>query len=90
MDTEAHRGALEGGGRTIAFLGCGVDIAYPSSNKNLYREIADGGGAVVSEFGMGTRPEPWHFPARNRLISGTSLEVPTVDGKVSSPNTPGI
>lgn len=82
VDTEAHKGALEGGGRTVAFLGCGVDVAYPSSNRDLFREIADGGGAVVSEFGLGTRPEPWHFPARNRLISGCSLLVCQVAGKV--------
>ena len=75
VDTQAHQGALAGGGRTVAFLGCGVDISYPSSNRALFDQIARGGGAVVSEFGMGTRPEPWHFPARNRLISGTSLGV---------------
>ena len=84
VDTEAHLGALEGGGRTLAFLGCGADIAYPSSNRNLYREIADGGGAVVSEFGMGTRPEPWHFPARNRLISGSSLGVLVIESPADS------
>ncbi len=85
VDTEAHRGAMEGGGRTVAFLGCGVDIAYPSSNRALYREIAEGGrGAVVSEFGMGTRPEPWHFPARNRLISGMSLGVLVIESPADS------
>jgi DNA processing protein len=85
VDTEAHRGALEGGGRTLAFLGCGVDIAYPSSNRNLYKEIAEGGrGAVLSEFGMATRPEPWHFPARNRLISGSSLGVLVIESPADS------
>ena len=84
VDTEAHKGALEGGGRTVAFLGCGVDIAYPSSNRDLYRQIVAGGGAVVSEFGMETRPEPWHFPARNRLISGTSLGVLVIESPSDS------
>ncbi len=84
VDTEAHRGALEGGGRTLAFLGCGVDVAYPSSNRGLFGEIAAGGGAVVSEFGMGTRPEPWRFPARNRLISGTSLGVLVIESPSDS------
>ena len=84
VDTEAHKGALACGGRTVAFLGCGVDIAYPSSNRALFDEIAGGGGAVVSEFGMGTRPEPWHFPARNRLISGMSLGVLVVESPSDS------
>jgi len=84
VDTKAHQGALAGGGRTVAFLGCGVDVAYPSSNRALFDEIAEGGGAVVSEFGMETRPEPWHFPARNRLISGTSLGVLVIESPADS------
>lgn len=84
VDTKAHQGALAGGGRTVAFLGCGVDVAYPSSNRALFNEIAEGGGAVVSEFGMETRPEPWHFPARNRLISGTSLGVLVIESPADS------
>lgn len=83
VDTLSHQGALDGGGRTIAFLGCGVDVPYPADNRKLFAEIADGRGAVLSEFPMGTKPEPWRFPARNRLISGTSLEVCSV----TSPNS---
>jgi DNA processing protein len=84
VDTEAHRGALEGGGRTLAYLGCGVDIAYPRSNQKLFSEIAEGRGAVLSEFSMGSRPEPWHFPARNRLISGSSLGVLVIESPADS------
>lgn len=84
VDAEAHKGALEGGGRTVALLGCGVDVAYPSSNRGLFGEIAAGGGAIVSEFAMETRPEPWHFPARNRLISGTSLGVLVIESPSDS------
>ena len=84
VDTEAHKGALEGGGRTLAYLGCGVDVAYPHTNRGLYQEVADGRGAVLSEFGMGTRPEPWHFPARNRLISGSSLGVLVIESPSDS------
>ena len=84
VDTSAHRGAMEGGGRTLAFLGCGVDIHYPSENRRLFDEIADGRGAVLSEFPMGTEPKPWHFPARNRLISGCSLGVLVIESPSDS------
>lgn len=84
VDTYAHRGAIEAGGRTLAFLGCGVDVHYPSENRRLFDEIADGHGAVLSEFPMGTQPEPWRFPARNRLISGSSLGVLVIESPSDS------
>ena len=84
VDTEAHKGALEAGGRTLAYLGCGVDHDYPRDNRGLFDDIACGSGAVLSEFPMGTLPEPWRFPARNRLISGTSLGVLVIESPVNS------
>ena len=71
IDTRAHRGALRSG-RTVAVLGCGVDIAYPSENRRLLAQIVETGGAVISEYAPGTQPLPAFFPARNRIISGLS------------------
>jgi len=78
VDGAAHRGALRGGGPTIAVLGCGADVSYPREHAALAAEIASQ-GAVLSEFAPGTPPRGWHFPRRNRLISGLCAGVVVVE-----------
>ncbi len=80
IDTVCHVGALKGGGRTIAVTGCGCDINYPAANQELRRLIIKN-GAVVSEYPTGTPPLAYHFPIRNRIISGLSQGVVVVEGE---------
>ncbi|MGE5484303.1 MAG: DNA-processing protein DprA, partial [Ignavibacteriales bacterium] len=83
VDSYAHRGALDAGGPTVAVLGTGVDVAYPRENARVLDETS-AAGAVVSEYGMGEGPEPWHFPIRNRIISGMCEGTVVVEAGESS------
>ena len=83
VDGEAHRGALEAGGTTVAVLGCGIDRDYPRAHADLARRIAET-GLVVSEYPPGTEPAPWRFPARNRIIAGLALATVVVEARERS------
>lgn len=82
-DTAALRGALRAGGAVAAVLGCGVDVVYPEENTWLYRDIA-ACGALISEYPPGTPAEGWHFPARNRIMSGLCLGTVVVEARERS------
>ncbi len=84
IDASAHEGALAGGGETFAVLGCGVDICYPKENYPLYRDMLANGGGVLSEFSPGSAPQSWHFPIRNRLISGLADALLIVEAREKS------
>ncbi len=79
VDTCAHRGALEAGGKTVAVWGTGIDVIYPKENKKLAEQIVAQGGTIVSEFPLGTFPAPQNFPIRNRTLSGMSIGVLVVE-----------
>ena len=83
VDSAAHRGALDGGGRTVAVLGSGVDRVYPAEHEELADRISRK-GLVISEFAPGAAPLPEHFPLRNRIISGISLAVVVVEASEKS------
>ena len=77
-DTASHRGALDASGHTVAFLGCGIDVVYPKENAKLMQEMMTR-GTVMTDYPPGSRPEGWHFPIRNRLISGISHGILVVE-----------
>jgi DNA processing protein len=79
VDTAAHKGALEAGGKTLAVWGTGLDVVYPKENKKLAEQIVLSGGAIVTEYPMGTFPAPQNFPIRNRTLSGISVGVLVVE-----------
>lgn len=83
IDSSAHRGALRAGGVTVAVLGGGVDVPYPSKNEYLFRDIA-ATGALISEYPPGTRPDGWRFPIRNRIMSGLCLGTIVVEAPEKS------
>jgi DNA processing protein len=83
IDGEAHRGALEAGGATVAVLGCGIDRDYPAAHASLARRITET-GLIVSEYPPGTEPAPWRFPARNRIIAGLSRATVVVEARERS------
>ena len=83
IDAEAHRGALEADGATVAVLGCGIDRDYPAAHRELARQIA-AGGLVVSEYAPGVEPAPWRFPARNRIVAGLCAATVVVEARERS------
>ena len=84
IDSAAHRGAIRGRGKTVAVLGTGIDNVYPKENAKLVNEILESGGAVCSQFPLGTPPLKDNFPYRNRIISGLSLGVLIVEASERS------
>jgi DNA processing protein len=83
IDGEAHRGALDGGGATVAVLGCGIDRDYPAAHAELARRLSET-GLVVSEYEPGVEPAPWRFPARNRIIAGLCRATVVIEARERS------
>ena len=83
IDAEAHRGALDAGGVTVAVLGCGIDRDYPAAHGELARRVSER-GLVVSEYEPGVEPAPWRFPARNRIIAGLCRATVVVEARERS------
>jgi DNA processing protein len=83
IDAEAHRGALEADGTTVAVLGCGIDRDYPAAHAELARRVADA-GLIVAEYAPGVEPAPWRFPARNRIVAGLCAATVVVEARERS------
>jgi DNA processing protein len=83
IDAEAHRGALEDEGTTVAVLGCGIDRDYPAAHAELARRVA-AAGLIVSEYAPGVEPAPWRFPARNRIVAGLCAATVVVEARERS------
>jgi DNA processing protein len=79
VDTAAHKGAIDAGGKTVAVWGTGIDVIYPKENKKLAENIVASGGTIVSEYPLGTFPAPQNFPIRNRILSGMSIGVLVIE-----------
>lgn len=84
IDSAAHLGAVRANKKTVAVLGNGLDIIYPKENINLVQNILNSGGAIISEYPLGTQPNKQNFPARNRIISGMSRGLLVVEAKETS------
>ena len=84
IDGSAHEGALAGGGRTAAVLGCGLNVVYPAENRSLYRAVVEQGGVLMTEYPMDAEPLTYHFPLRNRIIAGLSRALVFVEGRIRS------
>jgi DNA processing protein len=83
IDGEAHRGAVEAGGKTVAVLGCGIDRDYPAAHAELARQVTEC-GLIVSEYAPGVEPAPWRFPARNRIVAGLAQATVVVEARERS------
>jgi len=79
IDGAAHRGMVSADGVGIAVLGCGIDVTYPREHRRLGDQILEAGGAIVSEYPPGSRPDAWRFPPRNRIIAGLSAAIVVVE-----------
>ncbi len=83
IDTQAARGALDGGGKVLGVLGCGIDVVYPPENGKLFDAVVKN-GAIISEYPPGTKPDGYRFPARNRIMSGLSVAAAVIEAPVKS------
>ena len=84
IDAAAHRGCLKGGSPTVAVMGCGLDVDYPQEHGRMKNEILEKGGVLISEYPPGEKPLGWHFPVRNRIISGLADCLIVMEARIRS------